>query len=299
MPPLTPSSWLTAWQASPFGIAVTVILLVAYCFVWARARRRGSRVGVGRLALFTAVGVGILAYALCGPVGVYSHTFLWVFGMQVALLTAVVPLGFALGRPLDVVCAAAGSEAPRRVLAGRVARLLMYPLVSTVLATVSVLLVFVTGYGQAAMESSGVFAVLVVHLLLVGMLVVLPLLADDLLPKWAGPGVRTLIAAADGLVDAVPGIVLMTRSRLMMPRFPGFAAAHAQTRGGLSPLLDQRYTGGALLAVTEAIGLPLIIAVFVDWMRADAESAREVDARLDAAQGQEASTPWWLHDDSL
>lgn len=172
--------------------------------------------------------------------------------------------------------------------------MLMYPLVSTSLATVSVLAVFVTGYGQAATESDGVLAVLVMHLLLVGMLVVLPLLTEELLPEWAGPGVRTLLAGTDGLIDAVPGTVLMTRSHLLMPRFAGFAAPYAHTRAGLSPVLDQRLTGGALLAVTEAIGIPLIVAVFVDWMRADAASAARIDARLDAEQGQEASTPWWL-----
>lgn len=287
---------MTAWQASPFGIVCTLVLLGAYVALWLRARRRGAGVSAWRLVLFAVAGVGVLAYSLCGPVGVYSHVFLWVFGMQVALVTAVVPLGLALGKPLDVACAAVGSERPARALSGRLGRVLMYPLVSTALAAISVLVVFVTGYGQAAMESDVVFALLVVHLLLVGMLVVLPLLTDDLLPSWAGPGVRTLIAGADGLVDAIPGIVLMTRSKLIMPRFPGFVGPYAHARGGLSPTLDQRFTGGALLAVTEAIGVPLMIAVFIDWMRADAASAQRIDARLDAEQGQEASTPWWLQE---
>lgn len=294
MHPLTASSWLTAWQVSPFGIVCSLVLLAGYLASWVWARRRGAEVSPWRFLLYAVTGVGVLAYTLCGPVGVYSHVFLWVFGMQVGLLTAVVPLGLALGKPLDVLCAAVGSDRPARALSGRLGRVLMYPLVSTALAAVSVLVVFVTGYGQAAMDSHVVFAVLVIHLLLVGMLVVLPLLTDDLLPSWAGPGVRTLIAGVDGLVDAVPGIVLMTRGTLLMPRFPGFTGTYAHTRGGLSPTLDQRFTGGALLAVTEAIGVPLIIAVFIDWMRADAASAERIDARLDAEQGQEASTPWWL-----
>lgn len=294
MRPLTASSWLTAWQASPFGIVCGLVMLGTYVALWLRARRRGAGVSAWRLALFAVAGTGVLTYSLCGPVGVYSRVFLWVFGMQVGLLTAVVPLGLALGRPIDVMCAAFGSDRPARALSGRLARASMYPLVSTALAAVSVLLVFVTGYGQAAMGSDVVFAVLVVHLLAVGMLVVLPLLTDDLLPSWAGPGVRTLIAGVDGLVDAVPGIVLMTRSKLLMPRFPGFGGHYAHARRGLSPMLDQRFTGGALLAVTEAIGVPLLVAVFIDWMRADAASAQQIDARLDAEQGHGASTPWWL-----
>lgn len=299
---LTASSWLTAWQftgtAAVLGWALAAVLLVAYVALWVRGRRRSPDIAPSplRLALFVILGVGTLLYALAGPAGVYSRTFLWIFGLQVSLLTAVTPLGLALGRPVELLCAATGSDAPRTAVAGRLGRALMYPMLSSVLAAASLIIVFFTGYGQAALDHGWVFVILVAHLLFVGTLVVLPLLTDDLLPEWATPGVHALLACVDGLLDAIPGILLMTRSHLAMPHFPGFSPAAAHLRDGLSPTLDQRFTGGAVLAVAESIGIPLLIAVFVDWQRADRRTAIETDQRLDAelGEGQSLSTPWWL-----
>lgn len=295
---LTAASWITQWQFSWFGMGLCLVLAVLYLVGWARARGRDGAPSAWRLVMYLVVGVGSLAYALCGPIAVYAPTFLWIFAFQVAVVTAVTPIGIALGRPLDVACVALGSERPRRMLAGRLGRAVMYPLVSSILATVSLIAVFFTGYGQAALESSSTFAVLVLHLLFVGLLVVLPLLADDLLPEWATPGVRALLACVDGLFDAIPGILLMTHSGLLMPHFPGLAPSHAAARDGLSASLDQRFAGGALLAVAESIGIPLLVAVFVDWMRADRATAAHEDARLDAefGHGPSESTPWWLEE---
>ncbi|QEH94211.1 cytochrome c oxidase assembly protein [Dermacoccus abyssi] len=124
----------------------------------------------------------------------------------------------------------------------------------------------------------------------------LPLLAGDLLPSWAGPGVRVLLACVDGLFDAIPGILVMTHHDLLMPHFPGFAASAATYRGDMSASLDQKFAGGALLAVAESVGLPLLAAVFIEWMRADRASARRADAELDAqyGDGPGTTTPWWI-----
>jgi putative copper resistance protein D len=45
---------------------------------------------------------------------------------------------------------------------------------------------------------------------------------------------------------------------------------------------DQRLGGGVMLAIAEMVGLPLLAAVMVAWMRADAVEARLVDVELDA-----------------
>jgi putative copper resistance protein D len=55
--------------------------------------------------------------------------------------------------------------------------------------------------------------------------------------------------------------------------------------------MDQRLGGGAMLAVAEAVGLPVIGAVFVEWMRSDEREAREVDARLDAESARTTAPP--------
>ena len=52
-------------------------------------------------------------------------------------------------------------------------------------------------------------------LLLTGTLVVLPLLSTELLPAWCTHPVRAFLAFVDGLIDAVPGILVMTTPQLL------------------------------------------------------------------------------------
>jgi putative copper resistance protein D len=81
-----------------------------------------------------------------------------------------------------------------------------------------------------------------------------------------------LFAFVDGLLDAVPGIVVMTTV--------------------------EKYSGAALLAVAESVGVPMIFAVLIQWVRSDTAEAAAVDARLDAAEadGTFDTTPWWIRE---
>ncbi|WP_431841532.1 cytochrome c oxidase assembly protein [Calidifontibacter indicus] len=195
--------------------------------------------------------------------GSYEHVLLWCFGVKVATLVAVTPFGLAIG-------VAGGLR--RLPVHGRWSRAVSFPLLSSVVAAASVTAVFFTGYSQAAVTNSAVDALLVVHLLVVGLLVTVPLLSDDLLPGWATPPVRALLACVDGLLDALPGILVMTSTALLMPHFPGFTDPE---RGSTSPSLDQKWAGGALIAVAEVVGLPMLLAVFAAWVRHDQQTANQ------------------------
>ena len=83
--------------------------------------------------------------------------------------------------------------------------------------------------------------------------------------------------------------------------------------------MDQKYGGGALLLVAESIGIPVIAAVFVEWVRSDEREAREIDEQLDrprdrplAVEGRPtpgdaqavdavdpSDRPWWEDDPRL
>ncbi|MBO1755132.1 cytochrome c oxidase assembly protein [Allobranchiibius sp. CTAmp26] len=309
MPAFTPSSWLTAWTWSWPGVVAALVLAAPYLAMVGLAARRGERWAWWRTAVYLVAGVGSLIYVTCGPIGAYRTSLLWCFGGQVGVVASVTPLALAIGDPVGLVRRVRPDAVA--VLQGRVARVLMFPLLASVLAAVSIVLVFFTGYAQWAITSGIGEFVLLVHLLAVGVLVVLPLLTEELLPGWATAPVRALFAFVDGLLDAIPGILVMTASSLLVPDFPGWGTpAHA----GFSKSLDQKFTGGALLGVAEAIGVPLLAAVFVQWMRSDAVEAAQVDARLDAqertdpapsprtsVEEPEAQTdrPWWLDDPRL
>lgn len=304
VPEFTPASWVTAWTWSWPGILVALLLAVPYLTLIAFAARAGRSWPWWRTAVYLVAGVGTLIYVTCGAIGAYRTTFLWCFGGQVGVISAITPLGLALGDPIGLMrLIRPGSLA---FLHGRAARAAMFPLVASTLSAVSIGVIFFSPYALWAITSGVGELVLTVHLLFVGMLVVLPLLTADLLPAWATAPVKTVFAFVDGLFDAIPGILVMTASSLLAPAFPGFASSR---HTGFGNLLDQKFTGGALLGVAEAIGVPLLAIVFVQWLRSDAVEAAEIDARLDRLEQSnthcitdtdqpaiDRDRPWWLDD---
>jgi putative copper resistance protein D len=286
-----PTDLLTAWTATPFGVVLVVVVAGWYLWQVRLARSEGVPWPWWRVGLYLVVGVGSLAYAVCGPLATYRSQLFWIGALQVGTLASLTPVGIALGDPVTLL-RQRRLDRPYvllRLLDGRVARALMFPAVSTILAVTTLLVVFFTPVFVATTRSATLQAVLDVVLLVSGLLFVLPLMVDELLPSWATPGIRTLLAFADGLLDAGPGILLMTAGTVVVPTFPGFVGRV----GPPDPLLDTHLGGGALLAVAESVGLPVIGAVFAEWIRADAREAREVDARLDAAEspGEVAPAP--------
>jgi putative copper resistance protein D len=304
----TPTDLLTAWTPDPEGLALVVLAAVPYVLLVRRAARAGLRPSAWRAALYAVLGVGSLAYAGCGPLEVYRADVFWVGALRVGVLAALTPVGLALGDPVGLLrrLHPDGGHPVLRLVHGRLARALTFPAVSTVLATGTLLLVFVTPVFTWSVTSRVAGVGLDLVLLVTGMLFVVPLLAEDLLPAWATPPVRTFLAFVDGLLDAVPGIVVMTATTILSPGYPGFTSGVS----GLDPLQDQRLGGGALLAVAESVGLPIIAAVFLDWIRSDERDAREADEADDARHaapltGTSGSAPapdaggsglWWEQD---
>jgi len=295
---------LTAWTASPVGLLLVLVVGGPYLALWWRARRAGRSPSVWHLVLFVVAGLGSLAYAVCGPLAVYRSTLFWVGALQVGVLSSLTPVGLALGNPIRLLDGGAPAAQPwfARALHGRVARVLMFPAVSTLLDVGSLLLVFFTPWFEVSTRSLWLEGLLDVQVLGLGLLFVLPVMVEGLLPAWATPAVRTLLAFADGLFDAVPGILVMTASTLLAPGFPGFVGWTSDP----TPAFDQRLGGGALLAVAEAVGVPVIAAVFVQWVAADNREVHAIDAELDQleiAAGDDGSThdpgrlaPWWETD---
>jgi len=304
VPPFAPVRLLTAWQVTPVGVVLALLCAVGYGAALRRAARRGLRWPWWRVCCFYVLGVGTLLYALCGPLAVYRTSLYWVGCLQVAVLSSVTPVGLALGDPTALVTDddPSGASMLTRILHSPVARVLTFPLVSSFLAVGTLVSVFFTGYFEASTRSTVVATLLYVQLLFTGCLFVLPLLTDDLLPAWATPPVRTLLGFVDGLLDAIPGIFVMTAHTLLVPKFPGFAG-----RVDPTPEFDQLLGGGVLLAVAEAVGLPLLGVIFLDWVRSDDREARASDALLDAAATEPAAAAgadgvppraslWWEND---
>ncbi|MFI9723220.1 cytochrome c oxidase assembly protein [Streptomyces sp. NPDC052396] len=295
LPAPTSGRLFSTWQADPFGLALIAVLGGLYAWGVVRLARRGERWSPVRTAVFALLGLGTIAGATMSSLAVYGRELFWPAAVQNILLDLVAPLGLALGDPLALARRALperGAERLGRMLRGPVVRLLTYPLVSTFLVLGSELVIYFTPYFEAALRDQTVHRLMYLQLLAAGCLFVLPMLTgEELLPAWCSHPVRALLVFVDGLVDAVPGIVVMTSGTLIA----GDWYRGRQHDWGPAPHQDQMLGGGLMLSIAELIGLPFLIAVFIEWLRAErgrtAELDRQLDAELERVPAPAAASP--------
>lgn len=260
------ASLLTAWAPTPWGIGIPVLCALLYVVGAARLRARGVRWSGWRVTWWLLT-CALACWTFAGAPWALRTESDWMDGIALGMAAAVLPLGFALGDPIRLAESLRGR--PIGWVRGRIARAFMYPGVSSAISalflTVALTSPWYRPHGQTPPFA---WALLLLCAFATGLLVNLPLLGEDLLPSWANPGVKTLIAFLDGLFDAIPGIVVM--------------------------LLVNMRTGGGLLAVAEVVGIPMIAATLVQWVRADAAETRVVDAELDAQEPGDGL--WWQSD---
>ncbi|HEX3908815.1 MAG TPA: cytochrome c oxidase assembly protein [Mycobacteriales bacterium] len=301
--PLTIERFLSTWRFDLWATLAAVGLLSAYAVGLVRARRRGIRWPWSRVAAFAVLGVGLLVVGTMSSLTIYSRVLLWPAALQVTLLLTVVPVGLGLGDPLGLVTAGLGSGGATRWRNGLhhpVVRVLTYPIVAPLLALATQFLVFFTGYLGAAQRSTTVMDLLELQLVVTGCLFALPLLGFEVLPRWCTQPVRMALAGVDGLLDAIPGIAVMTSSALVAGGYYGTV-----TRDwGPSRSWDQTIGGGLMITVAEVVAIPFVAIIYRAWIREDASAAAIVDHQLDVAEerrvlsaadtdGPVADLPWW------
>lgn len=268
--PVTAGDLVTAWAPNLPGLGLPALCAAGYVGAFMAARRRGLDAPTWRLVLWL-VTCALAVWTFAGAPWALRTRTGSMDGIALGMVSAVLPLGIAFGDPVGLAERLRGR--PVRMLRGRVARALMFPGVSSLISAVFLTVALTSAWWRPVGRTApGPWSGLLACTFVVGLLVTLPLLADDLLPSWASPGIKTLVAFLDGLFDAIPGVVVM--------------------------LTVNQQAGGALLAVAEGVGIPLIAATLAEWVRADAVEAREVDARLDEeGDGQPERTGLWWESD--
>ncbi|MGW5941176.1 cytochrome c oxidase assembly protein [Streptomyces celluloflavus] len=283
LPELTAGRLAGSWQLDPYALVLVLLLGGLYAWGVVRLARRGERWPVARSVAFAGIGLGAIVVATMSGLAVYDHELFWPAAVQNIVLDLIAPLGLALGDPLALALRALDERAPtarwlRGALSGRVLRLLTFPLVSTVLVLSSELAIYFTPYFPTALRHGPLHELMYLQLLVVGCLFVLPMLTREaLLPAWCSHPVRALLVLVDGLVDAVPGIVVMTSGTLIAG---GWYTAHHRPWDP-TPQRDQMIGGGLMLTIAELVGLPFLIAVFAEWVRSERGKTAALDARLD------------------
>ncbi|MEU6352611.1 cytochrome c oxidase assembly protein [Streptomyces sp. NPDC047072] len=285
---LTTGRLLSSWQLDVPALVLVTALAALYGWGVRRLRRRGERWPLARSAAFVFLGLGALVVATMSGLAVYDHVLFWPAAVQNVLLDLVAPLGLALGDPLRLAVEAlpggaggAGGAAGwlRRAMTGRVVRVLTFPLVSTALVLATELTVYFTPYFATALRVGWLHELMYLHLLAAGCLFVVPVLTrEETLPAWCTHPVRAALVFLDGIVDAVPGLVVMTHGTLIA------GAWYLHHAPSWSPDVhhDQQVGGGAMLGIAELVALPFLLVLLFQWGRAERVQAVALDRRLDA-----------------
>jgi cytochrome c oxidase assembly factor CtaG len=274
---------LTSWTPDPGGLVLLLVLGVPYVLAVRRVRLGGQHWPPGRSVAYGAGLLGIVV-ATMSFLGVYAHVLFWVTSVQMALLLTVVPVMLSLGAPVSLLRSTRQSTAQRmdRLLAAAPVRLLTYPLVAALVVAAVPLLVWYTPVQEASMRSWWAYWLLHAAFIVVGLFFFWPVLAVDVEPRL--PYALAAVVFAETLVDSVPGIVRWLSTTLVAPAY--YLAVGRPW--GRTPLDDQKFGGVMLWAIGEVVGLPLLILVVVQWMRADAREAARIDAELDQAERENA-----------
>jgi putative copper resistance protein D len=305
LPELTMGRLFSSWQLDVPALLFVALLGALYCWGVLRLRRRGEYWPVARVAAFALLGLGTLVVATMSALAVYNHVLFWPAAVQNILLDLVAPLGLALGDPLGLALRALSERHAGRVehvVTGRLVRLLTFPLVSTALVLATELTVYFTPYFETALRVGWLHELMYLHLLLAGCLFVIPVLTrEEALPAWCTHPVRAALVFLDGVIDAVPGIVVMTHGTLIA----GSWYLHHAPSWSPDVQGDQQLGGGAMISIAELVALPFLLAILAQWARIERAETVVLDRRLQAelipaapaAEGAGEKTdrvrPWW------
>nr|WSY53549.1 cytochrome c oxidase assembly protein [Streptomyces sp. NBC_00886] len=308
-PQLTVGRLFSSWQPDVPALLLVVLLGGLYGWGVLRLRRRGEAWPVARIAAFALPGLGTLVVATMSALAVYDRVLFWPAAVQNVLLDLIAPLGLALGDPLRLALRALPERAAARAqgaLTGRLVRLLTFPLISTALVLATELTIYFTPYFETALANDWLHQLMYLQLLLVGSLFVLPVLTrEEALPAWCTHPVRAALVFVDGIIDAVPGIVVMTHGSLIAG---AWYLAHSPS---WAPDVqhDQQLGGGAMISIAELVALPFLLAILVQWARTERAETVALDRRLDTelvratpaettSEGPDLVRPWWETENS-
>lgn len=268
------------------AVAVNLLAAGALYVVGARhvSRRDPDLPWPRRASAVFLVGLVMLALVHLGPMGAWSHTFLWVHMTQHLVSMMVAAPLLVLGAPVTLAFRAASPLQRRRVmvpaLRSRAVRWLTDPFVTWFLfAGVLIGAHFTPFYDWALRNHDADVMIEKPLFLVVGFLFYFPLIGSNLQPRRPSYPVRLLSMASVMIPEAVVGAVIFFAST---PLYPAFAEAARPF--GPDVLLDQHLAGAAMWALIMVADSFWLMDMAVAWMRSEEVRTRRIDAQIAAEQ---------------
>jgi len=268
---------LTAWQWSPFSIAVALTLVaIGYWYLradWKLASRARSWRASRTLAFFA--GLVAIDLALQSPVATFTRSYFEAHIVQHLLLMAVAPPLLALGAPSTLLLQTGSRQTKTRwlaVLHSRPFAVLTHPVTAWFAYFGVMFAFFLSPLINVAMEHMDLMDALNIGFFLGGTLYWWPIVGIDPVVHWRmGYGAKIATLAIGVPFETFLGVAIMSD--------------HAPIASMYS--LSSTHAGGALLwAGTEISTFVGLVPIFLQWMNADERAGARADER--AARAEQA-----------
>ncbi|SFB26224.1 putative copper resistance protein D [Amycolatopsis marina] len=270
-----------------FG-TIAIALAVAYLAGVRRLRLRGDAWPVGRTVAWIC-GCAVLLIATSSGIGRYAPAMFSVHMGNHMLLSMVAPVLFVLGGPVTLALRALPAASrkeppgPREWLLAfvhsPVSRALTNPIVALVLFVGSFYVLYFSGLFDAALNYHWAHLAMNAHFLLVGYVFYWPVIGVDPAPRRIPHLGKLGMMFASMPFHAFFGVILMSDQTVIGQDF--YRSLDLPWVGDL--LTDQRLGGGIAWASGELPVLLVLIALLVQWARADEREAKRSDRRADAS----------------
>ncbi|MFB9431391.1 cytochrome c oxidase assembly protein [Streptoalloteichus tenebrarius] len=285
--PPTLTRLLFDWRFDLVYGTAALVLAGLYVAGVIRLRRRGDRWPVGRTIAWIA-GTLSLLMATSSGIGRYSPGMFSVHMGGHMILSMLVPILLVLGAPVTLALRAikpAGRDAPpgprEWLLAfvhSPISRVLTHPLVALVLFVGSFYGLYFSGLFDVALSEHWAHLAMNAHFLIAGYVFFWPVIGVDPSPRPLPPLARIGLMFAAMVFHAFFGIALMMSRSVI-----GEIFYRDLNLPWVTDLLgDQRLGGGLSWATGEFPVIVVVIALVVQWARADERAARRTDRRADA-----------------
>ncbi|MFI5613348.1 cytochrome c oxidase assembly protein [Amycolatopsis sp. NPDC051903] len=289
-----PTFWrlLTDWRFDLVYGTLAIVLAGLYLAGVRRLRKRGDAWPTGRIVAWLA-GCVVILLATSSGIGRYSPAMFSVHMGNHMLLSMVAPVLLVLGGPVTLALRAlppAGRDAPPgprewllAAVHSPVSRFLTHPVVALLLFVGSFYALYFSGLFDAALNYHWAHLAMNAHFLLAGYVFYWPVIGVDPAPRKIPPIGRLGMMFAAMPFHAFFGVILMNMQTVIGQEF--YTSLRLPWVGNL--LTDQRLGGGIAWASGEVPVLLVLIALLVQWARADEREAKRKDRREENTGGEE------------
>lgn len=284
--PPTLGTLLTDWRFDLVFGTLAITLAVLYVLGVRRLRARGDAWPVGRTVAWL-LGCLVLLLATSSGFGRYSPAMFSIHMETHMMLSMLAPVLLVLGGPVSLALRALpvagrdGPPGPREWLLAAVrspvSKALTHPVVALVLFVGSFYVLYFSGLFEVAVEKHWAHLLMNAHFLIVGYLFYWPVIGVDPSPRRLPHVARLGMVFASLPFHAFFGVILMGMQTVIAEPF--YQALGLPWTADL--LADQRLGGGIAWAAGEVPLLLVLVALLVQWAKADDREARRADRRAD------------------